>query len=83
VCGGAAETKLSWFLGDGGRDNKKLLVKNPNTHRVVTFHKTHLDTVGIAMPQERDPFPFPRYENDDTYARTKAIEVITNKNFKL
>ncbi|XP_067268773.1 cilia- and flagella-associated protein 276 [Pseudorasbora parva] len=26
------------------------------------------------MPQERDPFPFPRYENDYTYTRNKAIQ---------
>jgi len=31
--------------------------------------------VGIAMPQERDPFPFPRNENDETYTGTKAIQV--------
>ncbi|XP_056116996.1 cilia- and flagella-associated protein 276 [Rhinichthys klamathensis goyatoka] len=26
------------------------------------------------MPQERDPFPFPRYENDYTYTGNKAIQ---------
>lgn len=62
-------------LGNEGRDNKVgSKKKRPNIDLLHSFRLIIWRNCG-NMPQERDPFPFPRYENDFTLTERKEIQV--------